>query len=199
MKLSQVFRRSVTVCLRSRDGPERIGAVMIASWSGHLGSAGASRDCAARYIAALLLTLMHTFRVRSDRTAFLLSLVAFLCLAATQGVFWMFTYPINVASNNWGSRRGDTGSIRTPSAPFGPPHIIAPRRRSARLGYWPDYSITSSARPSSCGGRLRPRAFAALRLTTSSNFAGAWTGRSAGFVPLRIRSTYHAARRCMSP
>jgi hypothetical protein len=52
-------------------------------------------------IAALLLTLMHSFMVRSDRTAFLLSLAAFLCLAATQGVFWMFTYPMNVASNNW--------------------------------------------------------------------------------------------------
>jgi hypothetical protein len=52
-------------------------------------------------IAALLLTLMHAFLVRSDRTAFLLSLAAFLCLAATQGIFWTFTYPMNVASNNW--------------------------------------------------------------------------------------------------
>src|SRR5262245_32477252 len=52
-------------------------------------------------IAALLLTLIHTFMVRSDRTAFFLSLAAFLCLAATQGIFWMFTYPMNVASNNW--------------------------------------------------------------------------------------------------
>src|SRR5262249_36904951 len=53
------------------------------------------------FIAALLITLMHTFMVRSDRTAFFLSLAAFLCLAATQGIFWMFTYPMNVASNNW--------------------------------------------------------------------------------------------------
>jgi hypothetical protein len=52
-------------------------------------------------IAALLLTLTHSFMVRSDRTAFILSVAAFLCLAATQGVFWMFTYPMNVASNNW--------------------------------------------------------------------------------------------------
>jgi hypothetical protein len=52
-------------------------------------------------IAALLITLMHTFMVRSDRTAFFLSLAAFLCLAATQGIFWTFTYPMNVASNNW--------------------------------------------------------------------------------------------------
>jgi hypothetical protein len=52
-------------------------------------------------ITALLLTLLHAFMVRRNRTAFLLSLVAFLCLAATQGIFWMFTYPMNVASNNW--------------------------------------------------------------------------------------------------
>jgi hypothetical protein len=52
-------------------------------------------------VAALLLTLTHTFMMRGDRAAFFLSLVAFLCLAATQGVFWVFTYPVNVASNNW--------------------------------------------------------------------------------------------------
>ena len=52
-------------------------------------------------IAALLLTATHTFMVRADRTAFALSLTAFLCLAATQVIFWMFTYPMNVASNNW--------------------------------------------------------------------------------------------------
>ena len=52
-------------------------------------------------IAALLITLIHTFLAGSDRTAFFLSLAAFLCLAATQGIFWTFTYPMNVASNNW--------------------------------------------------------------------------------------------------
>jgi hypothetical protein len=53
------------------------------------------------FIAALVITLVHTFMVRSDRTAFFLSLGAFLCLAVTQGIFWMFTYPMNVASSNW--------------------------------------------------------------------------------------------------
>jgi len=57
------------------------------------------------------------------------------------------------------------------------------------------YSITSSARASSVGGMVRPRAFAVLRLTTSSYLVGACTGMSAGFSPLRIRSTYPAARR----
>src|SRR5206468_2523715 len=58
--------------------------------------------------------------------------------------------------------------------------------------------ITSSARPSTDGGIVRPSAFAVLRLMTSSNFVGCSTGRSAGLVPLRILSTYPAARRPMS-
>ena len=63
-------------------------------------------------IAALLISLIHTFMVRSDRTAFFLSLAAFLCLAATQGIFWMFTYPMNVASNNWTVTPADFESTR---------------------------------------------------------------------------------------
>jgi hypothetical protein len=51
------------------------------------------------------------------------------------------------------------------------------------------YSITSSAVASSDGGISRPRALALLRLITSSYFVGACTGRSAGFSPLRMRST----------
>jgi hypothetical protein len=51
------------------------------------------------------------------------------------------------------------------------------------------YSITSSARASSDVGSSRSSAFAVFRLTTSSYQVGAWTGRSAGFAPLRIRST----------
>ena len=49
------------------------------------------------------------------------------------------------------------------------------------------YSITSSARASSIGGISRPSAFAVLRLITSSNLVDRITGRSAGFLPLRIR------------
>jgi hypothetical protein len=45
------------------------------------------------------------------------------------------------------------------------------------------YSITSSARASSAG-TVMPSAFAVLRLITSSNLVGCWTGRSAGFSPL---------------
>src|SRR6201997_1998472 len=54
---------------------------------------------------------------------------------------------------------------------------------------WRTHSITSSARPKSIGGTSRPSAFAVLRLITSSYFVGCCTGKSAGFVPRRMRST----------
>jgi hypothetical protein len=50
------------------------------------------------------------------------------------------------------------------------------------------YSMTSSARESSEGGTANPSALAALRLMTSSNLVGCWTGRSEVFSPLRIRA-----------
>ena len=52
-------------------------------------------------ITALLLTAIHAFIMRNDRAAFLMSVTAVLCLAATQVIFWSFTYPINVATDNW--------------------------------------------------------------------------------------------------
>jgi hypothetical protein len=51
------------------------------------------------------------------------------------------------------------------------------------------YSITSSAIACSVSGTVRPSAFAVLRLIAVSNLTGACTGRSAGFAPLRMRST----------
>src|SRR5262249_49584287 len=51
------------------------------------------------------------------------------------------------------------------------------------------HSITSSARAGTVVGISRPSAFAVLRLTTNSYFVGACTGKSAGFSPLRMRST----------
>src|ERR1700730_7518213 len=51
------------------------------------------------------------------------------------------------------------------------------------------YSITSSARPSSKGGRLNPIALAVLRLTISRNRVGSSAGRSDGFLPFKILST----------
>src|SRR5262249_11945669 len=81
-----------------------------------------------------------------------------------------------------------------------PPNALAllrarrqrPRRRAAeqRDEFAPAaHSITSSARASSVGGTARPRALAVLRLIAKSYLVGACTGRSAGFSPLRMRST----------
>ena len=50
----------------------------------------------------------------------------------------------------------------------------------------PSHSMTSSARARIDGGTVRPSALAVLRLMTSSNLVGCWTGRSAGLAPLRI-------------
>ena len=49
------------------------------------------------------------------------------------------------------------------------------------------YSITSSARPLNVSGTVMPSAVAVLRLMYSSTFVACWTGKSAGFSPLRIR------------
>src|SRR6266508_6938477 len=64
-----------------------------------------------------------------------------------------------------------------------------------RVGRACVYSMTLSAWSKSVCGIVRPNAFAVLRLMTSSNVVGRWMGRSAGFAPLRILSTYTAARR----
>src|SRR6516162_1840898 len=59
------------------------------------------------------------------------------------------------------------------------------------------YRITLSALAITLGGIVRPISLAVFRLTTNSNFVGASTGKSTGLVPLRILSTYTAARRYM--
>jgi hypothetical protein len=51
------------------------------------------------------------------------------------------------------------------------------------------YSITSSALSWRNRGTSRPSAFAVFMLMTNSYLVGICTGRSAGFVPRRIRST----------
>src|SRR5215471_1669238 len=56
------------------------------------------------------------------------------------------------------------------------------------------YRITLSARYCTLGGIVRPICLAAFRLMTSSNFLGCSTGRSPGFAPFTILSTYVAAR-----
>src|SRR5262245_56202785 len=81
-----------------------------------------------------------------------------------------------------------------------PPHPLAllrarrERPRGCRAADQRDelaalHSITSSARASNVGGISKWSVRAVLRLITNSNLVGCWTGRSAGFAPLRITST----------
>jgi hypothetical protein len=51
------------------------------------------------------------------------------------------------------------------------------------------HSITSSARVSSKGAMVRPSPLADLRLITSSNRVGCWTGKSAGLAPFSSLAT----------
>jgi hypothetical protein len=84
--------------------------------------------------------------------------------------------------------------------PLQTPCCTTANRRSGPLADYlhrnkrPDYSITSSASCWTNAGTVSPSNLAVLRLMASSKFVGACTGRSAGFSPLRIRSTYDAAR-----
>jgi len=61
-------------------------------------------------------------------------------------------------------------------------------------GHW----ITASASSSRSSGSLAPSAAAAFWLITSSKRVGNSIGSSPGFAPLRIMSTYRAARRSSS-
>lgn len=50
---------------------------------------------------ALLSTLVLSIKVRREWKPFVFALIAFICIVATQVVFWTYTYPTNQATNNW--------------------------------------------------------------------------------------------------
>ena len=50
---------------------------------------------------ALLSTLVLTITVRKERKAFMFAVIALLCIAGTQVVFWTYTYPANQATHTW--------------------------------------------------------------------------------------------------
>jgi hypothetical protein len=52
-------------------------------------------------VGAQLSTAVLTILVRSQPWVFRLTLVAFLCILATQIVFWSVTYPANQQTANW--------------------------------------------------------------------------------------------------
>ncbi len=93
----------------------------------------------------------------------------------------------------WAGRRPRrTKAAAVPRAPRERQISRQSRRASSSpqtgLRCWPRYSITRSAAASRLPGTVSPSACAVLRLIARSNFVGSWTGRAAGFVPLRMRS-----------
>jgi hypothetical protein len=52
-------------------------------------------------VAALASTLVLAVMVRHERRMLAGALIAFSCLAGTQIIFWVFTYPVNQATVNW--------------------------------------------------------------------------------------------------
>src|SRR5262249_44122156 len=91
------------------------------------------------------------------------------------------------------ARRGMEYTIRFAFRRDG--EITAPPRRTYSSHEAPDH-VRDTYRDA--GGTARPSARAVLRLIANSYLVGACTGRSAGFSPLSMRSTYPAARRCGS-
>ncbi len=63
---------------------------------------------------------------------------------------------------------------------------LAARHTVPAIYEWREFAVAGGL--ASYGPSLTAayRAFAVLRLTTSSNLVGCWTGRSAGLAPLRI-------------
>src|SRR5262249_4776275 len=102
---------------------------------------------------------------------------------------------------NDGEEQADIFSEQRP-ADLAPAGLLRNRREGGRraigLCSCRRHSITSSARATRFGATSSPIALAVLRLIDSWNLAACCTGRSAGFAPLRMRSTYPAARRIAS-
>jgi hypothetical protein len=52
-------------------------------------------------LAALALALVHAYIARRNAAALGWSLLGFLAIAATQVIFWAWTYPLNVETHDW--------------------------------------------------------------------------------------------------
>jgi hypothetical protein len=58
--------------------------------------------------------LVSTFLLMqvADASAFAPALIAFLCIVATQVVFWVLTFPVNLRTRNWTNLAGDWLRLR---------------------------------------------------------------------------------------
>ena len=63
-------------------------------------------------VTAIFSNLAVAFMVRTQRRAFILTLIAFLCLIGTQIIFWAFTFPVNHRTQNWTYFPPDWASLR---------------------------------------------------------------------------------------
>lgn len=62
---------------------------------------------------ALLSTLVLAVLLRRQGWPFALALIAFLCIAGTQAIFWTWTFPANQATNNWTEIPANWEALRT--------------------------------------------------------------------------------------
>ncbi len=63
-------------------------------------------------VGAIAVSGLHAYLVRANHAAMRWSLVALACLAAAQAIFWTFTYPMNVLTDNWTAMPADLESAR---------------------------------------------------------------------------------------
>ena len=96
--------------------------------------------------------------------------------------------PIHDNVVTWGLRCRRRLLARAASGPATAPPSRAMASRAP-------HSITSSARPSSGKGIVRPSVLAVFRLMANSTLVDCTTGSSAGFSPFRIRPVYVPASR----
>jgi hypothetical protein len=61
---------------------------------------------------ALFFTLWLAILERGNGTPFRFALAAFLCIVGTQAIFWAFTYPMNVLTENWTKMPPDLEAAR---------------------------------------------------------------------------------------
>ena len=63
-------------------------------------------------IPAMLLNILLAYLLRSERPGFVPAAAACVCMAATLAVFFAWTYPANVATQNWTVVPGDWQTLR---------------------------------------------------------------------------------------
>ena len=61
---------------------------------------------------AMLINLVYAYALRAERPGFSLAVLACLCMAATLPIFFAWTYPANVATQNWTAQPANWAELR---------------------------------------------------------------------------------------